>query len=77
MNKQQLKFIQGNEVCAEAALYAGLEFFCWIPHNSFIRDFRIHGQKASSNRWKFCADGRRDSFHVFNNWGVFNWKKSQ
>lgn len=31
MNKQQLKFIQGNEVCAEAALYAGLEFFAGYP----------------------------------------------
>ncbi|WP_461832747.1 2-oxoacid:acceptor oxidoreductase subunit alpha [Desulfothermus sp.] len=31
MNKQQLKFIQGNEVCAEAALYAGVEFFAGYP----------------------------------------------
>jgi 2-oxoglutarate ferredoxin oxidoreductase subunit alpha len=30
MNKQ-LKFIQGNEVCVEAALYAGVEFFAGYP----------------------------------------------
>ncbi len=27
----QLKFIQGNEVCVEAALYAGLDFFAGYP----------------------------------------------
>jgi 2-oxoglutarate ferredoxin oxidoreductase subunit alpha len=27
----QLKFIQGNEVCVEAALYAGLHFFAGYP----------------------------------------------
>ena len=26
-----VKFIQGNEVCAEAALYAGLDFFAGYP----------------------------------------------
>ncbi len=31
MKKQQLKFIQGNEVCVEAALYAGLDFFAGYP----------------------------------------------
>ncbi len=30
MNKN-IKFIQGNEVCVEAALYAGLEFFAGYP----------------------------------------------
>jgi 2-oxoglutarate ferredoxin oxidoreductase subunit alpha len=28
---KNIKFIQGNEVCAEAALYAGLEFFAGYP----------------------------------------------
>lgn len=28
---QQIKFIQGNEVCVEAALYAGLNFFAGYP----------------------------------------------
>ena len=26
-----IKFVQGNEACAEAALYAGLEFFAGYP----------------------------------------------
>ena len=29
--ERQIKFIQGNEVCAEAALYAGLDFFAGYP----------------------------------------------
>jgi 2-oxoglutarate ferredoxin oxidoreductase subunit alpha len=28
---EQIKFIQGNEVCVEAALYAGLEFYAGYP----------------------------------------------
>ncbi len=31
MSKKNVKFIQGNEVCAEAALYAGLGFFAGYP----------------------------------------------
>lgn len=31
MKNKQLKFMQGNEVCAEAALYAGVEFFAGYP----------------------------------------------
>ena len=31
METKQLKFIQGNEVCVEAALYAGLEFYAGYP----------------------------------------------
>ncbi|RJQ51569.1 MAG: 2-oxoacid:acceptor oxidoreductase subunit alpha [Desulfobacteraceae bacterium] len=29
--KKEIKFLQGNEVCVEAALYAGLEFFAGYP----------------------------------------------
>lgn len=29
--KQKIKFIQGNEVCVEAALYAGIDFFAGYP----------------------------------------------
>ncbi|MBU2521597.1 MAG: 2-oxoacid:acceptor oxidoreductase subunit alpha, partial [Proteobacteria bacterium] len=28
---ENLKFIQGNEVCVEAALYAGLDFYAGYP----------------------------------------------
>ncbi len=28
---ENVKFIQGNEVCVEAALYAGLDFFAGYP----------------------------------------------
>jgi 2-oxoglutarate/2-oxoacid ferredoxin oxidoreductase subunit alpha len=28
---KNLKFVQGNEACAEAALYAGLDFFAGYP----------------------------------------------
>jgi len=31
MNEKNLKFVQGNEVCVEAALYAGLNFFAGYP----------------------------------------------
>jgi len=31
MNEKNIKFIQGNEVCVEAALYAGLNFFAGYP----------------------------------------------
>ncbi|WP_035258717.1 2-oxoacid:acceptor oxidoreductase subunit alpha [Desulfatirhabdium butyrativorans] len=31
MSSQPIKFIQGNEVCVEAALYAGLNFFAGYP----------------------------------------------
>lgn len=31
MKNKQLKFMQGNEVCVEAALYAGVEFFAGYP----------------------------------------------
>ena len=30
-NKQNIKFIQGNEACVEGALYAGVEFFAGYP----------------------------------------------
>ena len=29
--KKNVKFLQGNEVCVEAALYAGLKFFAGYP----------------------------------------------
>ena len=29
--QKNMKFIQGNEVCVEAALYAGLDFFAGYP----------------------------------------------
>ncbi len=28
---EKVRFLQGNEVCAEAALYAGLQFFAGYP----------------------------------------------
>ena len=28
---EQIKFVQGNEACVEAALYAGLDFFAGYP----------------------------------------------
>lgn len=31
MSTREVKFIQGNEVCVEAALYAGLDFFAGYP----------------------------------------------
>src|SRR3989339_1914786 len=31
MKEKNIKFIQGNEVCVEAALYAGLNFFAGYP----------------------------------------------
>ena len=31
MSSKDVKFIQGNEVCVEAALYAGLDFFAGYP----------------------------------------------
>jgi len=31
MNEKNIKFVQGNEVCVEAALYAGLNFFAGYP----------------------------------------------
>jgi 2-oxoglutarate/2-oxoacid ferredoxin oxidoreductase subunit alpha len=31
MMNEQIKFLQGNEVCVEAALYAGLDFFAGYP----------------------------------------------
>lgn len=31
MNEKNVKFVQGNEVCVEAALYAGLNFFAGYP----------------------------------------------
>ncbi len=31
MNEKNIKFVQGNEACAEAALYAGLNFFAGYP----------------------------------------------
>jgi len=31
MNNSEVKLLQGNEVCAEAAIYAGLEFFAGYP----------------------------------------------
>jgi len=31
MSSENVKFIQGNEVCVEAALYAGLDFFAGYP----------------------------------------------
>ncbi|MDP3285615.1 MAG: 2-oxoacid:acceptor oxidoreductase subunit alpha, partial [Desulfobacterales bacterium] len=31
MNEKNIKFVQGNEACVEAALYAGLNFFAGYP----------------------------------------------
>ena len=31
MNGKNIKFLQGNEACVEAALYAGLNFFAGYP----------------------------------------------
>ena len=31
MNEKKIKFVQGNEACVEAALYAGLNFFAGYP----------------------------------------------
>ena len=63
MNKN-IKFIQGNEACVEAALYAGLEFFRRLPHHPVHRNRRTPGHAAAPTGGQVHPDGRRNRFHV-------------
>ena len=56
MNKK-IRFLQGNEACVEAALYAGLQFYAGYPitPSTEIAEhvaYRLPQQGANSSKWK-------------------------